>query len=190
MNQTAMNLDHLLATGQATDVQIVEYLVHTYYPMLYRLGLHILRDHDDAEDAAQETIITASSKIGQYQVGTNMRAWVYTIGVNHCRAVLRWRQWQARLHGLLQQVRQVKADTAPSPELFALRTEADAQLWAAVNELNEKHRLPIILRYAHHLSLREVGEVLQLKEGTVRSRLYYAHKQLQARLKAQDKVNL
>lgn len=70
MNQTAMNLDHLLAIGQATDAQIVEHLVQTYYTMLYRLGLHLLRYHDGAKDAAQETLITASQKIEQYQIGT------------------------------------------------------------------------------------------------------------------------
>ena len=184
-----MNLDHLLATGQANDVQIVEYLVQTYYTMLYRLGLHLLRDHDDAEDAAQETILTASQKIGQYQAGTELKAWIYTIGVNTCRAMGRKQQWRNRLHGVLVWLGQEHTDAAASPERQTLRQERDARLWNAINELGEKHRLPLILRYAHDLSTAEIGEVLGINEGTVRSRLHYAHKQLEARLIGYEEVN-
>lgn len=185
-----MNLDHLLTVGQATDVQIVEHLVQNYYTMLYRLGLHILRDHDDAEDAAQETILTASQKIGQYEAGTELRAWVYTIGVNTCRAMWRKRQWQNRLHGVLVWLGQERTDAAALPEQHTLRSERDARLWNAINALDEKHRLPIILRYAHDLSTAEIGEALGINEGTVRSRLHYAHKQLEARLILIEEVNL
>ena len=183
------SLDHLLAIGQATDAQIVEHLVQTYYTMLYRLGLHLLRDHDDAEDAAQETLITASQKIGQYQIGTDMRAWVYTIGVNTCRATWRKRQWQKRLQGVLGWLGHEGLDAAASPEHHTLRTERDAHLWQAINQLDEKHRLPIILRYAHDLSTVKIGLVLGLNEGTVRSRLHYAHKQLEIRLALTKEVN-
>ena len=184
-----MNLDHLLAVGQATDEQIVEYMVQTYYTMLYRLGLHMLRDHDDAEDAAQETIVTASQKIGQYRVGTEMRAWVYAIGVNTCRAMWRKRQWQNRLHEVLVWLGQDRSDAAASPEHHTLRSERDAHLWQAINKLSEKHRLPLILRYAHELSTAEIADVLGINEGTVRSRLHYAHRQLEARLVLIEEVN-
>lgn len=184
-----MNLDHLLATGQATDVQIIEHLVQNYYTMLYRLGLHLLRDHDDAEDAAQEAILTASQKIGQYEAGTELKAWIYTIGVNTCRAIWRKQQWRHRLHGVLVWLGQEQTDAAASPELHTLRHQRDTRLWNAINELGEKHRLPLILRYAHDLSTAEIGAVLGINEGTVRSRLHYAHKQLEARLTGYEEVN-
>jgi RNA polymerase sigma-70 factor (ECF subfamily) len=64
--------------------------------------------------------------------------------------------------------------------------EANSALWASVNALDEKHRLPIVLRYANGLSIREVADVLSIPEGTVHSRLYHARKKLALALSGTD----
>lgn len=172
-----MNLDTLLANGEATDEAVVEYLVANYRTGLFRLAASILRDVDDAEDAVQDTILTAALKIDQYRAGSNLKAWLYTICVNHCRMQLR--RQKRRRNRLEQQFRLARREPGtPTPEQMSIRSEANAALWEAVGRLNEKHRLTVILRYAHNLPTGEIAEILQISDGTVRSRLHYAHRKL------------
>jgi RNA polymerase sigma-70 factor (ECF subfamily) len=167
----------LIQSGQATDDQIVERLVDVFYADLYYLSISILRDADEAEDATQETLIAALTHLHKYQPGTNLKAWLYTIAVNTSRGFLRKRGSQrnlrSRLQGLFSQ-----RERLPTPEHAALQSEQDAMLWGAVNALSEKHRLPVLLRYLHGLRNREIAQILDVNEGTVRSRLHYACRKL------------
>ena len=62
------------------------------------------------------------------------------------------------------------------------KNEVDQSIWNAVDGLNEKHRLPVILRYVHELTVPEIAHTLHLSQGTVHSRLHYARKELHAQL--------
>ena len=64
-----------------------------------------------------------------------------------------------------------------------MENEADAVLWHVIHRMDEKHRIPIVLRYYHDLSVNEIANVLQIPEGTVHSRLNTARRQLQGILK-------
>lgn len=177
MNVMTLNLDQLLERKQATEDQIVTYLVAHFYAPMHHLALTILHDALAADDVAQETLLKAANRIHQYEPHTNLKAWVYRIGINEARAHLRRQKAQQRWQSWLK--REAERDTAvPSPETLAIQNERDQKLWQAVNQLPDKHRLPILLRYSHNLTTPEIAEVLALPPGTVRSRLHYAHQQL------------
>jgi RNA polymerase sigma-70 factor (ECF subfamily) len=106
---------------------------------------------------------------------------LYTITVNTCRGYLRKRKRRFNLRDLLGR-RFEPEERTPCPETVTLRNEGNLQLWNAVNSLGEKHRLPIILRYVEELSTGEIAQVLDISEGTVRSRLHYGCRKLQGRL--------
>jgi DNA-directed RNA polymerase specialized sigma24 family protein len=80
------NLDQLLERKQATEDQIVTYLVAHFYAPMRHLALTILHDALAADDVAQETLLKAASRIHQYEPHTNLKAWVYRIGLNEARA--------------------------------------------------------------------------------------------------------
>jgi len=187
MSDRNTDIDRLIQSGRATDDQIVEKLVDVFYADLYHLSISILRDSDEAEDAAQETLIAAVTHLHKYQPGTNLKAWLYTIAVNTSRGFLRKRGSQrnllSRLQGLFSQ-----GERLPTPEQTALQSEQDAQLWGAVNALSEKHRLPVLLRYLHGLRNREIAQTLGVNEGTVRSRLHYACRKLSEQLSQTETV--
>ena len=185
MNTFNTELDRLLHSQAISEAEIIEYLLTHYYADLRHLASNILRDADEAEDAAQETLIAAVSKLDRYQPGTNFKAWIYTIAVNICRGYLRKRKVQTNLHNVLAGLFHL-GDSIPSPEEQALRGETEAHLWQAVNTLDEKRRLPVVLRYLHGLSNQEIAQVMSIREGTVRSRLHYALRALQKRLKQSD----
>jgi RNA polymerase sigma-70 factor (ECF subfamily) len=69
------------------------------------------------------------------------------------------------------------------PESKAIQNEADKKLWQAIHTLDEKHRIPIILRYYHDLPVNEIAEMLGVPNGTVHSRLNHARERLRVWLK-------
>lgn len=172
-----INLDYLLERNQATEDQIVSYLVSHFYEPIRHLALSILQDELLAEDVAQETLLKAANHIHQYEPHSNLKAWVYRIGMNEARAQLRRQKARRRMQRWFK--REQEMDTAvPSPEMLTLQNERDAAVWQAVNALPEKQQLPLLLRYSHNLSTPEIAQILQLAPGTVRSRLHYAHQKL------------
>ena len=175
-------LDRLLLSQAVSESEIIEFLLTNCYADLRHLASNILQDADDAEDAAQEALIAAVSKLDRYQPGTNFKAWLYTIAVNICRGYLRKRKVRHNLHRMLTGLFYL-SDLTPSIEEQVLQGETEVHLWQSVNRLGEKHRLPILLRYLHGLSNQEIAQVIGIHEGTVRSRLHYALRELQKRLK-------
>lgn len=70
-----------------------------------------------------------------------------------------------------------------SPERRVMQSQHTEAIWRAVNSLDEKHRLPIILRYYHDLSTQEIADTLGVNVGTVHSRLSNARTRLSGDLK-------
>ena len=107
----------------------------------------------------------------------NYKAWLSKIAVNKARDLLRRRKVRQRWQQFWGSAKSSwSADRLP--EDVASSHEVAQQLWLAVESLNEKHRIPILLRYGHNLPIREIAELLDLKEGTVHSRLHNGQKQL------------
>jgi RNA polymerase sigma-70 factor, ECF subfamily len=183
MDLTRGDVDNLLTSRAADDPIIIETMVRDYRAPIYRLALSILRDANDAEDAVQDTFVRASLALNRYQVGTNFKSWLYTIGVNTCRDYLRKRSSRATLHQVWQAIQSFAAHP-PGPEESAIHNESRAQLWDLVDQLNEKHRLVVILRLVNDLSIQEISQILDVNEKTVYSRLYDAFKNLRRRMKA------
>lgn len=175
-----LNLEAKLERGEATNTEVVNHLLTHFYADVLRLAQGVLRDRDAAEDVAQKTMIQAANKIDSYTAGTNMRAWVLKIGVNLARSQLRKRKTRERLTlGLIKGWDQRVAESA---ETHLIQSQRDRDLWQAVSKLSDKQRLPIILHYSFELTTREIGEILNIPQGTVLSRLYHAHRKLRGML--------
>jgi RNA polymerase sigma-70 factor (ECF subfamily) len=186
MRSTIVEPNQLLRTGSADRQLLAESLLDSYFADVHRLALSILRDDDEADDVAQDTFITALRHIDRYDPGTNLRAWLSTIAVNLCRDRLRRRNSRLRWRDLWSREQRSPASPSRNLESLHVRREANAALWASVNALDEKHRLPIILRYANGFSIREVADALHVPEGTVHSRLHHAIKKLASALTGTD----
>jgi RNA polymerase sigma-70 factor (ECF subfamily) len=114
----------------------------------------------------------------RYQEKKSFKAWLYTITINTARSHLRKQRFAARLKKTLTSIFLVEAQKLPSPEEAAIQNEQEVQLWNALNELDEKHRMVTVLRYFHELSITEIAETLSIHEGTVNSRLHTARERL------------
>jgi len=184
MNHHSKDINRLLRCHHTDDPAIIKEMIQQYYAAIYRLAGSILYDSDEAKDATQDTFITAMTKLDQYQVGTNFKAWLYAIAVNTCRGYMRKRKRRESLNKVLTTV-QALAAHPPSPERSVLQGEMRSQLWDAVDQLSDKHRITVVLRMVHGLTIQEIAQVLETKEKTVYSRLYSAFHKLRQQLDGQ-----
>lgn len=164
------------------DSAAIERLVKTYQRDVFRLALSILDDPHDAEDATQETFLAALRAIDSFHGDASFKTWLFSITINISRT--RWRRLQSRvrLQELMQSIFHTSRIEAP-PEEKAMKEESDAALWNAVHSLDEKYRIPVVLRYYHDLPVADIAIMLKIPVGTVHSRLNHAREQLRTVLK-------
>ena len=189
MNLIVSDPNEILLQKNYDRSLLAEAILDHHYATLHYLAYSILGDADESDDVVQESILEALAKIDRYRPGSNMKAWLSTIVVNFCKDKIRRRKRRQKLNDSL---RLLFGSERPrkSPEDKQIGAEAKSTLWSLVNQLDEKHRLPIILRYVHDMSIREVAHILELKEGTVHSRLHYACRNLGRQLALHDQEAL
>ena len=149
-------------------------LLDAHRPRVQRAAVGFLGNPEDARDAAQEALLKAWRARDSYDAERPFYPWLYRIVKNHCLDQLAKRR--VRRPAALEVER--LASDSPSAELEAARAQSRARLWAALQGLSEEHREIVNLRHFQDLSYAEIAEVLDLKEGTVMSRLYRARQAL------------
>jgi RNA polymerase sigma-70 factor (ECF subfamily) len=162
-------------------------LVQEHQLDIFRLALSILNDPNEANEATQETFISAFRAMDSYREASKLKAWLYTIAINTSRSRLRKRKALEKLHHTLITIFRAQVQNVPTPEEMVIGKEEDAALWKALEKLGEKHRISIVLRYYHDLTIAEIAELLNINEGTVHSRLSIGRERLRSELAEQIK---
>ena len=157
--------------------------VRAHQQSVYRLALSILDDPAEAEEAAQDALVAALNALDMYRGDSAFTTWLYAITLNTCRTRLRKHRSRDRLLDTLKALFHLNGDGVSHPEESAIRTEADEAVARAVNSLDEKHRLTVVLRYFNELSIAEIAQLLDISEGTVHSRLFTARERLRVMLR-------
>ena len=181
-----VSTEDLIRRFQRGQPRAFEALYDRFKDYVYRTALFITRNGDEAEDAVQETFLDVLRALPNYRVEGPARfeTWLYRVTVNRCRSRLRrkrlpsadWDDIEERLERIPEQ--------APhhEPEKETLRQERAVALWRSVDALPESHRAVILLRYQKEMSYSEIAQTLGISEGTVKSRLYHAHRKLKTAL--------
>lgn len=162
----------------AGNEDAIELLVRQYETGVFRLALSIVGDESEASEITQETFLAALRALPKYREKTSFKAWLFTIALNHSRSHLRKRKVIERLKNTLTSIFRVEAQKQISPEEAAIQNEKEAALWHSLNELDDRHRIVVILRYFHELSIAEISDVMSVNEGTIHSRLHNAREKL------------
>ena len=165
------------------DSHAIERLVQTWQQDVYRLALSILDDPADADDATQEVFLSALRALESFRGHASFKTWLFSIAINVCRSRLQRHKRGEKLQLLLQSLLQREQ---AHPEKEAMQHESDSELWQAVRALDDKHRIPVILRYYHDLPVAEIAETLGVPVGTIHSRLNHARSTLRTLLKEEQ----
>ena len=187
-----MDSTELLAQCRAGDRVAVEQLVRDYQPQLFRLALSILDDGSqngsaDAQEVTQDALLAALRSLDSYRGEAKLSTWLYSITLNLCRNRLRARQRRERVRTIFERLT-TPIDAPPSqPEEVLIQKQTKLNMFDIVQTLNEKHRLPVILRYYHNCPVAEIAQILDIPEGTVHSRLNTARKKLRNQIETQKK---
>ena len=178
------NADPLWLVSQciAGNEEAIDYLFREHEPGVYKLALSIVDDPADASEITQKTFVSALKAMQKYQEKQTFKAWLYTIAVNHSRSLLRKRKALAKLQRTLIWIFRIEHERQILPEETIIQNEKEAILWQSLNSLDDRHRIVVVLRYFHELSVREISEILSVNEGTIHSRLHSAREKLRSAL--------
>jgi RNA polymerase sigma-70 factor (ECF subfamily) len=182
MSEAHATRQRLIAECIAGNEGAIEALVREYEAGVFRLAFSILKDQAEAHEVTQETFLSALRALPWYREQKSFKAWLYTIALNHSRSHLRKRKILERLRSSLTIIFRVETERQVSPEEAAIQNEKEAAVWYSLNQLDERHRVVLVLRYFHELSVAEISEVLSLPEGTIHSRLHNARERLRTAL--------
>jgi RNA polymerase sigma-70 factor, ECF subfamily len=179
LNQLDITL--LLARCRAGEARAIEELVEAHQPAVHRMALSILDDPAEADEAVQDTLVSALDALESYRGDSAFTTWLYAITLNVCRGRLRKRRAQERLGQVLNAFWRTSGP-AIHPEDIAIQDETDAAVWSAVHALDDNHRFPVILRYYHELPIAEIAQIMGVSERTIHTRLHTAHERLKVSL--------
>jgi RNA polymerase sigma-70 factor (ECF subfamily) len=179
---TAAQPSRLVSQCLAGDPYAIETFVRQYETGVFRLALSIVGDVAEANEITQETFISALRSLPTYREEKSFKAWLYTIALNHSRSHLRKHKSLERLGNILRSVLRVETQKQVLPEEAIIQNEKEAALWNSLNQLDEKFRTVVVLRYFHELSIHEISEILSVNEGTIHSRLHSAREKLREAL--------
>jgi len=177
MRKDHMQDAELAVLAQAGDREAFGELVRRYAGQARRIARTILGDPEDADDAAQDGFLAALRHIGRFDPTRPFGPWLLKIVAN--AAADRRRRRRVRQ---AEPLAPYLATTGDSPDRAADLSGLGAALRAALAELPERQRAALVLFDSEGYSHREIGEILGIPEGTVRSDVFHARRTLREKL--------
>ena len=163
----------------------MEMVIRKYREPLYFHARYIVKDHQEAYDVVQEVFIKAMREQRLFNEEFKIKAWLFRVTSNLCFNQVRNRKRRGAILDTMMKPEAFGADQIET--IFA--GEQRGEVMAALDKLSEDHKEILILRYYDDLSYAEIAEVLQVKLGTVMSRLSRARVRLLDVVEDGDLVN-
>ncbi len=183
---TEISLEALAAGDRAEFARLVD----AYSSPIYRLGLRMLGNPQDAEDVLQNTFLSVLTHISEFEGRSSLATWLYRIAANEALMLLRRKKPEVNLEDAESgdEAEDLKptqfADWSALPEDQLLSGEGQKILDRAIQALPEPMRIVFLLRDVEGLSIRETAEALSLTETNVKTRLLRARLFLREQLSA------
>lgn len=163
------------------DVRAFERIMRAHNQRLFRVVRAIVRDDADAEDVLQQTYLKAYRALESFRGDSKLSTWLTRIAIH---VALR-RASNRRDHSELEDT---LGATAPTPEENAMQAELRTALESAIDQLDVRYRLVLVMRDVQGMSTRETSTCLAVSEEAVRVRLHRARRLLRTRL--EDRLDL
>lgn len=161
-------------------------LADRYQREVYNAALRLTLGPDDADDLAQEVFVRAYVGFHQFRPGTNFRAWVFRILTN---TFINWQRkrgrsvptvaWEPERDEVEQQSTSGTVGSSANPEEVFFANLPDERVQEALEALPPEFRAAVVLCDMHEFSYREASQMLRVRMGTVKSRLFRGRKMLE-----------
>ncbi|MEO6971010.1 MAG: sigma-70 family RNA polymerase sigma factor [Chthoniobacterales bacterium] len=186
MDQPRIDEDQpLVARAQAGDAAAFDDLVVKYSPRLYGLIYNMTSNHEDTDDMLQDVFAKAYRAIKGFRGKSSFYTWIHTIAVNMTLNFLkkRGRRYHLSLDDVDASIQNdkefIELTSTTSPVREADLGELQRRLNEAMMKLSDEHRAVVTMFHIQGMPHAEISKILGVSEGTVRSRLFYANRQLQ-----------
>lgn len=177
--------DELVARTKEGDASAFDELVRRYSPRVYGLIYNMTSNHEETNDVMQDVFLKAFRSIKGFRQESSFYTWIHTIAMNMTINFLKKRN---RRRGMsLDDVDShiendpdfIEATATSDPRREANLAELQKRLNEAMQKLSHDHRAVVTMFDIQGMPHAEIAKILGISEGTVRSRLFYAHRQLQ-----------
>ena len=156
---------NLIMKFSKDDRKAFERIVDKYEKTIFNIAFRIVNDYEDAMDITQTAFMKAYENIDSYNPSHKFFSWLYKITVNESLNHLNKKKRTEKLDNNV-------AINLESPEEYTAHSEISRRLQYALMKLKFDYRIVVILRHFNSLSYREIGDVLDIPEKTVKSRLF------------------
>jgi RNA polymerase sigma factor (sigma-70 family) len=174
--------NELLRASLAGNAEAFGTVVQHYQALVCAITYSATGDIGKSEELAQETFIGAWQNLRQLKDATRFRAWLCTIARNLAYTSIRNRSKDALDRAESLETAEAVEETAPGPGQAAIDKERQEMVWAAVRQIPQKYREPLVLFYRRQQSVSEVAADLGLSDSVVRQRLHRGRQLVKAQI--------
>lgn len=167
----------LIERGGRGDRQALAELLDRYQKPVFNAALRIVGNPDDASDVTQAVFLKAFENLDRYDPAYRFFSWIYRIAVNES---INYRKSRQRIQPLGDR----EVPDHAGPQSSAESGDLSRVVQAGLMELGDIYRVVVMLRHYADFSYREIGEILDIPEKTVKSRLFTARQQMRDILSA------
>ena len=167
---------------RAGDLDALEVLLRRHQDRIFRFGMRMCRDREDAREVVQETMLAVARSAERFRGDASFASWLFTIARNACA---KQRRKSAGEPASLETLDAVPPMATSGPEQDLDRRRIEHALEEAIAALEPNHREVLLLRDVEGLSAKEVADATGLSVAAVKSRLHRARLDLRARLQPQ-----
>ncbi|OEK05558.1 RNA polymerase subunit sigma [Roseivirga misakiensis] len=172
----------LVAAAKSGDVIAMNQLVKQWQKRIYNFSYKYFNDYDMAMEVTQKTFISMNKNLSKLKDEGSFKSWIYRIAANYCHEEVRKQQKRWVFPFMKVQSKNDSKDIEntvangghENPEQVYGNTELKSVLKKALSTLPEEQRMVVIMKEYEGLKIREIAEVMEISENTVKSRLYYA----------------
>ncbi|MXV15995.1 RNA polymerase sigma factor [Hufsiella ginkgonis] len=194
-SENAKNDFNLVLRAKEGDQRAYAELMQRYKDAIYFMALKMLNNKDDAMDLAVETFGKAFENLDKYKPDFAFSTWLFRIATNSCIDFIRKKKLNVvSLNTMVDddgddRPLQIKSDSL-NPEESSIRKQQSKQLKMIVDNLPQRYRNLIVLRYYNELSYEEIARQLDLPLGTIKAQLFRARSLLYHIMDRKRKIEL
>lgn len=164
-------------------IQELEQCILLYGKDIYSFCMHLTKEKMSADDLYQDTFLEATKKLDAIRYEDNPKSYLLSIAIRLWHNRVRKRAWRNRIvpQNSDTEPEQAKCDGSDMSESI-VADEEKRMLWNAIDRLEDRYRIPLLLYYMEEQSVAAIAKLLAIPEGTVKSRLHKARKLLEKEL--------